>query len=116
MFSSWNAVASRGRDEIMISRSSLRIRCTQSMVVLALLAGSTVKTWSYLFLKERASLARKPASAPANGDDSSPIVDTFLKSTSYAMTLLSVQNRSGQRNVNRGSGGLAPTSQTPPPE
>ena len=34
-----------------MSRSSFRIRCTQSMVDLALLAGSTVKTWSNLFLK-----------------------------------------------------------------
>jgi hypothetical protein len=46
MFSIWKAEASRGRDEMTISRSSLRIRCTQSIVVLALLAGSTVKTWS----------------------------------------------------------------------
>ena len=34
-----------------MSRSSLRIRCTQSMASVASLAGSTVKTWSYLFLK-----------------------------------------------------------------
>jgi hypothetical protein len=44
-------VTSRGRDEMTMPRSSLRIRCTQSMVVLALPAGSTVKTWPYLFLK-----------------------------------------------------------------
>jgi hypothetical protein len=44
-------VTSRGRDEMTMPRSSLRIRCTQSMVVLTLLAGSTVKTWPYLFLK-----------------------------------------------------------------
>ena len=34
-----------------MSRSSLRMRCTQSIVSAASLAGSTVKTWSYLFLK-----------------------------------------------------------------
>jgi len=51
MFSTWKAVASRGRDEMTMSRSSLRIWCTRSMVAWALLAGSTVKTWSYLFLK-----------------------------------------------------------------
>jgi len=51
MPSIWNAVASRRREEMTMSRSSLRIRCTQSMVVLALLAGSTVKAWPYLFLK-----------------------------------------------------------------
>ena len=51
MCSTWKAVASSGREEMTMSRSSLRIRYTQSMLVLALLAGSTVKTWSYLFLK-----------------------------------------------------------------
>src|SRR6516164_1797999 len=61
MPSIWNAVASRRRDEMTMSRSSLRIRCTQSMVVLALLAGSTVKTWPYLFLKWRAWFARGPS-------------------------------------------------------
>jgi hypothetical protein len=61
MFSTWKAVASRGRDEMTISRSSLRIRCTQSMVVLALLAGSTVKTWFVLVL-EVASLVRAQTS------------------------------------------------------
>jgi len=50
MFSIWNAVASRGREEMTMSRSSLRIRCTKSIVVLALLAGSIVKTLPYLFL------------------------------------------------------------------
>ena len=34
-----------------MSHSSFRIRCTQLIVVSALLAGSTVKTWSYLFLE-----------------------------------------------------------------
>jgi hypothetical protein len=51
MFSTWNAVASSGLEEITMSRSSLRIRCTQSTVALDFFAGSTVKTWSYLFLK-----------------------------------------------------------------
>jgi hypothetical protein len=46
-------------------RSSLRIRCTQSTVDLASPAGSTVKTWPYLFLKYRALFARRPASAAA---------------------------------------------------
>src|SRR5215813_7112599 len=35
-----------------------------------------------------------PASARATGDDSSPMVDTLLKSTSYAMTFLSVDSTS----------------------
>jgi hypothetical protein len=64
-----------------MSRSSFRIRCTQSIVVPASLAGSTVKSWSYLFLKYRASFARRPASASATGDDSRPVVETSLKST-----------------------------------
>ena len=51
MFSTWKAVASRGGDAMTMSRSSSRMRCTQSMVSLASLAGSTVKSWSYLFLK-----------------------------------------------------------------
>src|SRR3954462_11224083 len=68
---------------MMMSRSSLRIRCTHSIVASAVDAGSTVKTWSYLFLKYRASLARRPASASATGDDSSPVVETFTKSTTY---------------------------------
>ncbi|RDI68038.1 hypothetical protein DFR76_102439 [Nocardia pseudobrasiliensis] len=51
------------------------------MVDFALLAGSTVKTWSYLFLKYRASFARRPASASATGEDSRPTVDTVSKST-----------------------------------
>src|SRR4030081_2055944 len=54
----------------------LRIRFTQSRVAGALLAGSMVKTWPYLFLKYRASFARRPASAAAAGDDSRPTVDT----------------------------------------
>jgi hypothetical protein len=49
-------------------------------VVLALLAGSTVKSWSYLFL-EAASFVRRPASATASGDDSRPLVETVSKST-----------------------------------
>ena len=51
MFSTWNVVASSGGDAMTMSRSSLRMRCTKSMSFLALAAGSTVKTWSYLFLK-----------------------------------------------------------------
>src|SRR5215470_4203092 len=86
MFSIWKIVASRGRDEMTMPRSSLRIWRTQSMAVLALLAGSTVKTWSNLFLKKRASFARRPASAAATGDDSRPTVETVLKSTVYGMT------------------------------
>lgn len=38
----------------------------------ALAAGSTVKTWLYLVLKEWASCARRPASAAATGDDTKP--------------------------------------------
>src|SRR5262249_61820612 len=67
MFSTWKAVASSGRDEMTMSRSSVRSRRPHSMVDLALLAGSTAKTWSYLFLKTRASFARRPASAAATG-------------------------------------------------
>src|SRR5690349_6116998 len=85
MFSTWKAVASSGRDAMTMSRSSFRIRCTQSTVSCASLAGSTVKTWSYLFLKYRASLARRPARASATGEDSRPTVETFSKSTVYAM-------------------------------
>src|SRR3954447_9378435 len=85
MFSTWNSVASSGGDAMTMSRSSSRIRCTHSIVFLALAAGSTVKTWSYLFLKYRASLARRPARASATGDDSRPTVETVLKSTAYAM-------------------------------
>jgi hypothetical protein len=51
------------------------------LFALALAAGSTVKTWSYLFLKKRASCARRPASAVATGDDSRPTVETLTKST-----------------------------------
>jgi hypothetical protein len=48
----WKAVASSdGRDEMTMPRSSMKIRCTQSIVVLASRAGFTVKTLSYLFLK-----------------------------------------------------------------
>src|SRR3954468_4975880 len=81
MFSTLRVVASSGGDEITMPRSSLRIRVTRSTVVLALLAGSTVKSWSYLFLKYRASLARSPARAAATGDDSRPTAETLVKST-----------------------------------
>jgi len=50
MFPAWKAEAPKGRDEMTLPRSSLRIRCTQPVAVLALLAGSTVMTWPYLFL------------------------------------------------------------------
>src|SRR6266508_1967226 len=85
MFSIWKAVASRGRDEMTMWRSSLSTPCTQSMVVWALIAGSTVKTWSHLFLTKRTSFARRPASAAATGDDSRPTVETVSKSTAYGM-------------------------------
>src|SRR4051794_36599296 len=85
MFSTWKAVASRGREEMTMSRSSLRIRCTHSMVASASLAGSTVKSWSYLFLKYRASFARSPASGSATGEDSRPAVETTSKSTVSGM-------------------------------
>jgi hypothetical protein len=42
------------------------------MVDAAWPAGSTVKTWPYLFSKYRASFARRPASAAALGDHSGP--------------------------------------------
>src|SRR5690242_9262658 len=87
MFSTWNAVASSGRDAMTIPRSSSRIRCTQSTVCCASPAGSTVNTWSYLFLKYRASFARRPASASATGDDSRPAVETVWKSTVYDMSV-----------------------------
>ena len=45
------------------------------------LAASVVKTWSYLLLKYRASLARRPARATATGDDWRPSVETVTKST-----------------------------------
>jgi hypothetical protein len=44
-----------------------------------------VKVWAYLFLKYLASFARRPASASATGEDSSPVVDTSWKSTTYDM-------------------------------
>jgi hypothetical protein len=50
MFSTWKIVASSGRDEMTRSRSSRRMRWTQSIVSLASLAGWTVKSWPYLFL------------------------------------------------------------------
>src|SRR6516165_2031374 len=86
MFPLWKAVASSGRDAMTMSRSSLRIRCTQSTVVLALLAGSTVKTWPHFLATKRASFARRPASAAVTGDDSRPTVETVLKSTAYDVT------------------------------
>src|SRR3954447_7445410 len=76
-------VASSGLEPITMPRSSLRIFATQATSFLAFDAGSTVKTWSYLFLKYRASLARRPARASATGDDSRPVVETFTKSTTY---------------------------------
>src|SRR5512140_1310921 len=66
-------------------RSFSRMRLTRSTAFFALAAGSTVNTWSYLFLKYRASFARRPASAAATGDDSRPTVETVLKSTVYGM-------------------------------
>src|SRR4051794_38754306 len=84
MPSTSNSVASSGFDVMTRSRSS-RILFTHAIVFFALLAGSTTKTWSYLFLKYRASFARNPASAGATGDDSSPTVETSLKSTVYDM-------------------------------
>ena len=44
-------VASRAGDAMTMSRSVSRILATRSTVFVALAAGSTVKTWSYLFLK-----------------------------------------------------------------
>lgn len=55
----------------------------QRTLSLASRAGSRVTTWSYLFLKSRASLALSPAMASATGEDCSPMVDTPLKSTIY---------------------------------
>lgn len=66
MFSTLKAETSTARDEMRMSRSSLRIRCTLAMVVLALLAGSTVKTWSYLALK-LAGLVRPQTSERSRG-------------------------------------------------
>src|SRR5689334_19077964 len=77
------AVVSSGGDSITRSRSLFRMWCTHSTVAADSLAGSTVKTWSYLVLKYRASFARRPARASGTGDDSSPTLDTVLKSTSY---------------------------------
>jgi hypothetical protein len=50
-----------------VPRSSLRIRCTQSRVVPALLAGSTVKTWPYVFLKQRASFRPQTSECGRDG-------------------------------------------------
>jgi hypothetical protein len=44
------AVASSGLAENTTSRSSRRMRSTYSIVSAASPAGSTAKTWSYLFL------------------------------------------------------------------
>src|SRR6476469_2687886 len=106
MFSTLTSVASSGGDAMTMSRSSARILCTHLMVFLALglSAASTVKSTSYLFLKYRASFARSPASASTTGDDSSPTVETSLKSTAYDMArTLSLVNRRSARwvgNVN----------------
>src|SRR3954469_24821547 len=89
-----------------MSRSSFSTRLTQSTVVLASSAGSVVKTWSYLFLKYRASFARSPASASATGDDSSPTVDTSLKPPLYAVGRL----RSERANDAAQSGARSPGS------
>ena len=51
MPSASKAVASSGVEAMTRSRSSLRIPCTHSTVAAASLAGSTVNSWSYLFLK-----------------------------------------------------------------
>src|SRR3954463_12095522 len=80
-----NAVASSGLDVMTRSRSSLRMSCTHLIVAFALGAGSTGKATAYLFLKYRASLARRPARASATGELSRPTVDTSLKSTVYAI-------------------------------
>jgi hypothetical protein len=53
------------------------------MVAGASAAGWTANVCPYLFLKYRASFARKPASAGATGDVSSPTVETVSKFTSY---------------------------------
>ena len=90
MFSMGSSVASSGRDEMTMSRSSFRIQCTQSMVALASLAGSTLKSMLYLLLKYRASFGHRPASAVATGDDSRPTVETVLKSTVYGMNAQSM--------------------------
>jgi len=58
MFSTLRFAASSGGESTTMSRSPLRMRCTQSIAFLALAAGSTVNTWLYLFLKYRASFAR----------------------------------------------------------
>src|SRR3954451_7391151 len=99
MSCTWKADASSGREAMTMSRSSLRIRCTHSMVASASLAGSTVKSWSYLFLKYRASFARRPASASANGEDSRPAVETTWKSTASGMlpALAEIRVRADQR-------------------
>src|SRR4051794_12426550 len=81
MPSTWNSVASSGRDWTTIPRSSFRIRWTHSMIGFAEVAGCTVKSWSYLFLKYRASFARRPPSAAATGEDTRPTVETVVKST-----------------------------------
>jgi hypothetical protein len=52
------------------------MRLTPPMTGAASPAGSTAKTCPYLFLKYLASLARRPASASATGEDSSPAVET----------------------------------------
>src|SRR5579875_618156 len=85
MFSTWNSVASSGAEAITMSRSCSRIRWTHSIVAAASSAGSTVNVWSYLFLKYRASFARRPASAGATGEDSRLTVETFSNSTAYAI-------------------------------
>src|SRR3954467_6470061 len=103
MPSTSNVVASSGGDEIAMS-FSWRMRFTRSIAFLALAAGSTVKTWSYLFLKYRASFARSPASASATGEDSSPTVETSLKSTAYDMgRTLSLTVRGSVRWVRNGN-------------
>src|SRR4051812_9965083 len=95
-----------------MSRSSLRIRCTHTIVSVASLAGSTAKSWSYLFLKYRASFARRPARASATGDDSRPAVDTSLKSTTPAMVDSFERYVRATRPASRGSLGASKQSLT----
>src|SRR5262245_13228428 len=111
MFSGWSSAASSGVDAITMSRSSFRILCTHLMIFLplALSAGSVLKVRSYLFLKYRASLARKPASAFVTGEDQRPTVETVAKSTSYDMggSLFGQKHSTGEGNAT-GSGETAP--------
>jgi hypothetical protein len=64
-----------------MSRSSLRIRCTHSMVASASLAGLHREVVVVLVLEVAGLVRPQTGQRVRNGDDSRPTVETVLKST-----------------------------------